>query len=82
MTGVAITSDPGDDDIYRLGETIQVTVTFSEAMDVDDTGGKPRLLINLDPNLFWNRGNAANNRWADYVRRQRHDGVDLRLHGG
>ena len=67
VTGVAITSNPGDDDIYRLGETIQVTVTFSEAMDVDDTGGKPRLLINLDPNLFWNRGNAANNRWADYV---------------
>ncbi len=67
ITGVAITSDPGDDDTYRLGETIQVTVTFSEAMTVDDTGGKPRLGINLDPDLLWGDWVAANNRWADYA---------------
>ena len=67
VTGVAVTSDPGDDAIYRLGETIDVTVTYSEAVNVDTTGGTPRLKINLDPDLLWGHMVEENNRWADYV---------------
>ena len=49
VTGVAISSNAGGDDTYALGETIQVTVTFSEAVDVT---GAPRLRIDLDP-MAW-----------------------------
>ena len=52
VTDVAVSSDPGGDDTYALGDTIQVAVTFSEAVDVT---GAPRLKIKLDPNRgeFW-----------------------------
>ena len=33
-TGVAIVSDAGDDDWYRLGETIEAVVSFDEIVDV------------------------------------------------
>ncbi len=46
VTGVAVTSDAGDDDTYALGETITITVTFSEAVDVT---GTPQLKIDMDP---------------------------------
>ena len=46
VTGVEVTSNAGDDDTYVLGETITVTVTFSEAVDVT---GTPRLKIDMDP---------------------------------
>ena len=46
MTGVEVTSDAGDDDTYALGETITITVTFSEAVDVT---GTPQLNIDMDP---------------------------------
>ena len=46
VTDVAITSDPGDDNTYGLGETIRVTLTFNEAIDVT---GEPRLKIKMDP---------------------------------
>ena len=36
VSSVAITSDPGDDDTYGLGDAIEVTVTFSD--DVTVTG--------------------------------------------
>ena len=49
VTGVAISSNAGGDGTYALGETIQVTVTFSEAVDVT---GAPRLKIDLDP-MAW-----------------------------
>ena len=58
VTGVAISSDAGDDDIYALGDTIQLTATFSEAMDVDTTNGTPRLKIKMAPT--WGEF------WADY----------------
>ena len=58
VTGIAISSDPGDDDTYALGDTIQVTATFSEAMDVDTTGGTPRLKIKMTP--------TSGEKWADY----------------
>ena len=42
---VAITSDPGDDDSYGLGDAIQVTVTFSEDVTV---AGAPQLELDFD----------------------------------
>ena len=32
VSSITITSDPGDDDAYGVGDTIEVTVTFSEAV--------------------------------------------------
>ena len=46
VTGVEVTSDAGEDDTYLLGETIRVTLTFSETVDVT---GTPRLKIDMDP---------------------------------
>ena len=46
VTDVEITSDAGSDDIYALGDTIQVSLTFSEAVDVT---GSPQLKIDMDP---------------------------------
>ncbi len=45
VSGVAISSDPGDDETYGSGETIRVRLTFSEAVTVT---GKPRLKIGLN----------------------------------
>ena len=49
VSAVAVTSDPGTDDTYATGDTITVTVTFSEAVTVTgtpritlDIGGQPR----------------------------------------
>ena len=65
VTGVAITSDAGDDRTYTLGDSIQVTATFSEAVNVDITSGKPRLKIRIDaPAPWFDTDDAA--RWADY----------------
>ena len=49
VTGVAITSDAGDDATYAQDDVIRVAVTFSEAVDVDATGGSPRLKLGMDP---------------------------------
>ncbi len=53
---VAIESTPsfdtdGDDtaDTYGPGETIRVRLTFSEAVDVDRSGGVPSVKIRMDP---------------------------------
>ena len=59
VSDVAITSDPGDDDTYALGNTIQVTATFSEAVNVDTAGGMPRLKIKMDP--------SYGEKWANYA---------------
>ena len=45
VSSVAITSDPGDDDTYGLGDAIQVTVTFSEDVTVT---GTPLLELDFD----------------------------------
>ena len=49
VTGVEVTSDAGNDDTYALGETITITVTFSEAVVVT---GTPRLRIDMDPAVW------------------------------
>ena len=55
--GVRATSMPLADDTYRLGETIEITVTFDDAVTVDTSGGTPRIQFRLD---------GAQNRWAEY----------------
>ena len=59
VTGVAVVSDPGDDDTYGLDDVIRVRVTFSEAVDVNTTDGTPRLKIDMDP-AHWGE------KWAVY----------------
>ncbi|MYG24803.1 MAG: hypothetical protein F4213_02075 [Boseongicola sp. SB0677_bin_26] len=59
VTGVALTSDAGGDDTYALGGTIRVTLTFSEAVDVDTSDGAPSLTIDMDP-AYWGA------KWAVY----------------
>ena len=45
VSSVAITSDPGDDDTYGLGNAVEVTVTFSEDVTVT---GTPLLELDFD----------------------------------
>ena len=55
VTGVEVSSTSGADQTYALGETIRVTLTFSEAVDVT---GAPRLAIDMDP-AFWGEKQAG-----------------------
>ena len=65
VTGVEITSDPGSDGAYANGDTVQVTATFSEAVNVVTTGGTPRLKIKLAPGIY--RSADDEERWAAYA---------------
>ena len=61
VRAVAITSSPASGDTYRAGETIQITVVFSEAVTVT---GVPRMFLFMDrgsvmyPDYTSQRGNA------------------------
>ncbi len=55
VTAVAVTSDAGGDGTYGLGDVIEISVTFSEAVEV--TGG-PQLTIDMDP-ADWGAKQAA-----------------------
>ena len=71
VTGVRVSSSPASGDTYLLGETIQVTLTFSENVTVT---GSPRLKIDMDP--------AGLGREVGELReRQRHGKPDLLPHG-
>ena len=59
VTALAVTSDAGDDRTYALGDVVRVGVTFGEAVDVDTSGGAPRLKIDMDP-ADWG------DKWAAY----------------
>ncbi len=59
VTGVSVTSDPGSDDTYANGDVITITLTFSKAVNVDTSGGAPRLKIDMDP-AEWGE------KWAAY----------------
>ena len=52
VVSVALTSDPDatgpDDDTYAIDDVVRATVTFSEAVTVDTTGGRPGLELDLD----------------------------------
>ena len=56
VTGAEVSSTPGADQTYALDETIRVTLTFSEAVDVT---GAPQLKIDMDP-ADWGE------KWAAY----------------
>ena len=58
VTAVAVVSDAGSDATYALGETLRVRLTFSEAVDVDTSGGAPQLSIDMDP-AHWGTKQAA-----------------------
>ena len=55
VTGVAVSSDAGDDGTYARGETIRVTLSFSEAVEVT---GTPQVAIDMDP-AAWGRKQAS-----------------------
>ena len=55
VTGVAVTSEAGADATYARGETVRVTVAFSEAVAVT---GTPTLAIDMDP-AHWGTKRAA-----------------------
>ena len=66
VTDVAVVSTPsldvddsGTAETYGLGEEIRVRVTFSGAVDVDTTGGTPRLKIKMHADF--------GEKWADYA---------------
>ena len=44
---VAITSNPGPDETYAVGDAIEVTVTFAESMTVDTTDGTPQIGLTI-----------------------------------
>ena len=76
VTGVSVVSDPGADQTYGIGDTIQVQVTFNRlVVDVDTSGGTPRLKIDMDP-AEWGE------KWAILPERQRHRQPDLLPHRG
>ena len=54
--GVKVTSTPATGDTYGLGETIEITVTFDNAVTVDTSGGTPRIELLL----------GSGNKWAEY----------------
>ena len=61
---VAVTSTPIENNTYGLGETIRVTLTFSEAVDVT---GTPRLKVSLDSIYDYEEGSFyEEERWANY----------------
>ena len=49
ITAVALTSTPpaNQDDTYKIGDAIEATLTFTEAVDVDTTGGVPTVRIDI-----------------------------------
>ena len=57
VSSVDVTSDPGGDDTYAIGETVQVTVTFDQVVTVDRSGGTPRIQLRVgggeDEHLKW-----------------------------
>ena len=57
VTGVAVSSDAGDDDTYAQGEAIRVRLTFSEAVAVT---GAPRVKIDFS-------SGTGDEKWADYT---------------
>ena len=69
VTSVAITSDPGGDDTYTIGEKIEVTVTFSEHVQITKVYRNGRLYNSQGPSLELDIGGEA--KTADY---QNHSG--------
>ena len=54
--GVQVTSTAATGDTYGLGEPIEITVTFDNAVTVNTSGGTPRIELLL----------GSGNKWAEY----------------
>ena len=61
VSSVDVSSSPGDDDTYAIGDSIQVTVTFDQAVTVDTSGGTPRIQLRVGG------GEDEHLKWADYT---------------
>ena len=72
VSSIAITSDPGDDDIYGTGDKIEVTVTFSENMSLPASITCSPDVVHCKAELELDIGGTA--KTADY---QSHDGADV-----
>ena len=72
VSSIAITSDPGDDDTYGIGDKIEVTVTFSESMSLPTSITCSPDVVHCNAELELDVGGTA--RTADY---QSHDGADV-----
>ena len=46
-TSVAVVSDPIQGDAYRLGEVIELALTFDRVVTVDTTGGRPSIELDV-----------------------------------
>ena len=60
VQSVGVTSDPGGDETYAIGDVIRVTVTFGAAVTVDTSGGRPRIQLRVGG------GDPEHLKWADY----------------
>ena len=63
ISGLSVTSDPGTDSVYVIGDTLEVTATFSETVMVS---GQPQLTLSVGTRITELLGQAARN--AAYVR--------------
>ena len=72
VSSIAITSDPGSDDTYGTGDKIEVTVTFSENMNLPGSITCSPDVVHCEAELELDIGGTA--RTADY---QSHTGADV-----
>ena len=64
VESVAITSNAGADDTYAIGDTVEATLTFNEAVEVDTASGIPHVGIYFSGNdrvcnAAYNRGSGG-----------------------
>ena len=71
VSSIAITSDPGDDDTYAAGDKVEVTVTFSENMNIYKDIDCSSDVVHCKAELELDIGGTA--RTAAY---QSHDGAE------
>ena len=72
VSSIAITSDPGDDDTYGIGDEIEVTVTFSENMSLPTSITCSSDVVHCKAELELDIGGTA--RTAAY---RSHDGAEV-----
>ena len=61
VDSVAASSNPGADETYAIGDTIRVTVAFTEDVTVNTSGGTPRIRLRIGG------GDPEHLKWADYT---------------
>ena len=77
VTGVTSTTD---NDSYKQGETIAITVAFSEVVNVDESGGTPQLTLETggsDAVVDYSSGTGSNTLTFNYTIGAGHTSSDL-----